>query len=152
MKLLNFQLSQPFISIHLLGLDFTWDLHNAGTFHGLKLNASDNTLVMSWSVEGNPAPKYSECDLVFTGLKLLIISPRDEELPNSEDSCVSGISKVIPGTADKPDSRMRMRREWAASDPFHLLFQFQSGRDIEIDAETVGLVGIEHGSAGQFGQ
>jgi hypothetical protein len=73
------------------------------------------------------------------GLKLLIISARDEDLPYSEDLTISGIPKVIPGSAEKPE--YRVRREWNSGDPFHLLFDFQSQRSIEIDADTVELIG-----------
>jgi hypothetical protein len=149
MKLLNFQPSQASFSVELVGRDFTWDLHNAGTFLGLKLKPNDNTLVMSWSIEGHPSSKYLGCDLVFAGLKLLTISSRDEVFPYSEDACVSAISKVIPGTGEK--AGYRVKREWAASEPFHFLFHFQSGREIEVNAETVKLLGIALGSAGQSG-
>jgi len=149
MRFLNFDLSIPSFSIELIGLDFTWDLHNSGTFLGLNLNAADNTVVMTWKVERRsadkyfglrPESKYSRCKLVFTGLKLMIVSPRDEELPLSEDDCVSGISKVVPEPAEEP--AYRMRQHWNPGVPFHLLFEFQSQRSIEIDAETVELVGV----------
>ena len=35
-----------------------------------------------------------------------------------------------------------MKHHWNADDPFHLFFDFQSQRTIEIDAETVELIGI----------
>ena len=144
MKLMNFELSEPSFSVELLGLNFLWDLHNAGKFLGINVEASDNTAVMRWTVSGHPAAKYSGCNLVFTGLKLIIVSPRDEELPYSEDLCVSGMSKVIPELAEKP--QYRRKREWSPSDPFHLFFEFQSRRSIEIDAETVELIGVARSS------
>jgi len=149
MRFLNFDLSEPSFSIELIGLDFTWDLHNSRIFLGLNMNAADNTSVMRWKFERratvkyfglHPVSKYSGCKLVFTDLKLMMVSRRDEELPLSEDDCVSGISKVIPEPAEEP--AYRMRQHWNPSDPFHLLFQFQSQRSIEIDAETVELVGV----------
>ncbi len=73
------------------------------------------------------------------GSKLLIISARDEDLPYSEDLTISAISKVTPGSAEKPE--YRVKREWNSSDPFHLLFEFQSERSIEVDADTVELIG-----------
>jgi len=74
MKLLNFELSKPAFAIELLGLGFTWDLHNSWRFVGLTINASDNTAVMTWIVDGHPAAMYSGCNLVFRGLKQIIIS------------------------------------------------------------------------------
>jgi hypothetical protein len=70
----------------------------------------------------------------------MIVSPRDQEFPLSEDSCVSGISKVIPDRAEIPEYRVRV--QWDTGDLFHLLIRFQSGRWIEIEAESAELVGI----------
>src|SRR5437773_10266591 len=119
MRFLNFDLSTPSFSIELIGLDFIWDLHNSGTFLGVTVNAADNTAIMRWTIDGSPAykhfdrrpaSKYSGCELVFTGLKLMMVSPRDEELPFSEDHCVSGVSKVVPEPAEEP--AYRTRRQW----------------------------------------
>ena len=140
MKFLNFELSKPSFSIELNGLGYVWDLHNAGQFVGLKIIPTDNTVVMSWRITGHPATQFSGCNLVFIGLKLLIVSSRDEELPSSEDLCLSAISKISPGS-DEPDRRIKA--DWGKSDPFHLLFEFQSGRSIEVNAETVELVSVD---------
>jgi hypothetical protein len=142
MKLLNFELSEPSFAIELLGLDFVWDLHNKGDFVGLTINASDNTAVMTWIVGGHPAAMYSGCNLVFRGLKQVMVSPRDEELPLSEDTCVSGISKVIPDRTESPESRVKL--QWDEGEFFHMFIEFQSRRWIEIDAESAELVGL-HG-------
>src|SRR5438876_9553672 len=115
MKLLNFELSQPSFSIELIGLGFIWDLHNAATFLGTRVNPNDNTAVMSWKVKGQPAIKFRGCRLVFQGLKLMVVSPRDEELPYSEDLCVSGISKLTPDHAE--DAAHRTKHQCNPSDP-----------------------------------
>ena len=140
MKLLNFELSRPSFAIELLGLGFVWDLHNSGEFVGLALNANDNTAVLTWIVGGHPSAMYSGCNLVFWGLKQVTLLPRDEESPLSEDTCVSGISKVIPDRTQIPEYRVKL--EWHADERFHLLIEFQSGRSIEIDAESADLVGL----------
>ena len=140
MKLINFELSKPAFAIELLALGFVWDLHNVGTFLGLELNAAENTAVMRWNVSGHPSAKYSGCDLIFRNLRSVVISQRDAELPLSEDDCISGISKVVPN--DAVEARYRARNEWGAGEPFRLWFQFQSQRTIEIDSETVELVGV----------
>ena len=140
MKLVNFELSEPAFAIELLGLGLVWDLHNAGTFLGLELNAADNTAVLRWNVSGHPSPKYSGCDLIFRNLRSVVISPRDAELPLSEDDRISGISKVVPN--DAGEARYRVRNEWGADEPFRLWFEFQSQGTIEIDSETVEMVGV----------
>ena len=139
MHLSNFDLSSQAFSIELIGLDFIWDLHNVGEFLGLRLQPDDNSAIMSWRISSHPSNKFSGCQLVFKNLRMLIITPRDEGLPRTEDLCVAGISRVIPNGGDKPEHRIRQS---VPDDHFNLLFQFQSGRSIEIDAETVELVGI----------
>jgi hypothetical protein len=74
--------------------------------------------------------------LSYAGLRQLIVSARDEELPLSQDTCVSSIAKVTPGPGPV---EFRVKTQWDADEPFHLWFQFQSARSIEIDAETVEL-------------
>jgi len=140
MKLINFELSQPSFSIELIGLGYVWDLHNAGSFLGVTVDPTDNSAVMKWAITGHHATKYSGCNLVFRGLKMIIVSPRDEELPYSEDTVVSGMSKIIPQASGKLELRTRVK--WHADDPFHLLVEFQSRRSIEINADTVELIGI----------
>jgi hypothetical protein len=140
MKLLDFELSKPSFAIELVGLGFVWDLHNSGDFLGLELRANNNTAIMRWTVGGYSTASYLGCELVFRNLKLIIVSERDPELPLSEDTCISGISKIVPDGGTKPE--YRTRKHWNADDPFHLFFDFQSRRTIEIDAETVELIGI----------
>ena len=139
MKLLNFELGEPCYTIHLVALGFFWDLHNAGEFLGLRLDAANNSVVMEWNVSGHPSEKYSGCRIIFKGLRSIRISPRDAELPLSEDSCVAAISKVI----SESDARLefRVKEQWA-DQPFNLWFEFQSGRSVEINAETAELDGL----------
>lgn len=139
MKLLNFELAAPSFAIELVGLDFVWDLHNAGRFLEISLDPENNTALMKWTVSGHPAAKYAGCSLIFSGLQLLIISARDRDLPLSEDLCISGISKVHPDLHS--EFPLRTKPQWSRGEPFHLLFEFQSRRSIEIDAETVELAG-----------
>lgn len=140
MNLINFDLAQPSYAIELNGLGFVWDLHNSGQFLGLDFNPGKNAIVMKWRVGGHPSTQYSGCNLLFSGLKVMSISRRDEELPQSEDLTVAGISMVTPEMGK--DFAYRVRRHWSPDDPFHLVFEFQSRRSIELDAETVELIGV----------
>jgi len=137
MKLVNFGLSTPSFGIELVGLEVFWDLHNTWSFQGVSLNTKNNTAVMRWMIDGRPSTTLS---LIFTNLKLLSISERADDLPLSEDLCVSSVSKVLP--EPNPEPEFRMKAQWDPNEAFHLLFQFQSGRSIEIDAETVELDGV----------
>jgi len=140
MRLVNFELSKPSFAIELIGLGCTWDLHNSGTFVGAYLYAAENAMVMRWMVTNEPGAHYSGCDLVFKGLKSMIVSRRDPELPLSEDLCLASVSQIEPGFAEKPEHRVR--NQWNVSDVFNLLFEFQSLRTIEVDAELAELVGF----------
>jgi hypothetical protein len=139
MKLLNFELAEPSFAIELIGLDFVWDLHNAGEFLGISLSTENNAGLMKWTVTGHPVAKYSGCSLVFCGLKQLIVSARDQDLPFSEDTCLSSISKVVPEL--NAGSPLRIKPQLNIDEEFHLLFEFQSRRSFEIAAETAELVG-----------
>ena len=66
MKLLNFELVAPSFAIELVGLDFAWNLHNAGKFLSVNVNVENNTALMKWIVGGHPAIKYSGCSLIFS--------------------------------------------------------------------------------------
>ena len=110
MRLLNFELGALPFGIELIGRDFFVDVHNTANFRSIVLDATTNAAVMTWD----------KCSLSFTGLKLLNISARDEELPLTEDSCVSSISKVTPGP-ERLD--FRVKEHWNIDEPFHLWFQ-----------------------------
>src|SRR5450432_1704528 len=90
-----------------------------GEYLGLDFSPSKNAITMRWRVGGHPSPRYSGCNLLFSGLKMMSISPRDEELPKSEDLCVAGISMVTPET--NKDAAYRVRRQWNPDDLFHLV-------------------------------
>ena len=79
--------------------------------------------------------------LYFDNLQFLKISPRDPDMPFTEDACVRHILKVDP-EIQHDDPYMRTRNNWAPDDSFRLVFQFQSGRIIEIESETVELIPI----------
>ena len=77
--------------------------------------------------------------LRFKNLQLLHLGARDKGLPLTEDTCVSDILKVDP-TVEGVDPYMRACRE--PTDSFRLVFQFQSGRVIEIESEAVELAPV----------
>jgi len=132
MKLFNFELASSSFAIELRALDSVWDLHNTWNFVGISLDARENKAIMRWRMVA-PGIAYSGFRLIFTGLKVMIISPRDGELPYSEDTCISGVSKVSLDAST--DAKLRTRPTWNVDDSFNLLFEFQSARVIEIGAE-----------------
>ena len=77
--------------------------------------------------------------LRFKDLQLLHLGVRDGDLPLTEDTCVSDVLKVDP-TIEGVEPYKRTRHDWKPTDSFRLVFQFQSGRVIEIESETVEIV------------
>ncbi len=141
MKLINFDLEHPFSGIALEGLGHYWDLHNFAEFLGFNFGVPNNSLSLEWdasSKEGNPwgdtGNKAKGCKLVFRNLAFLKMSGRNDEMPLSEDLCLSEVSKVIPEMTE-----YRYKQKWVESEKFNLLFEFQSGRTLEIGAESVEL-------------
>jgi hypothetical protein len=100
---------------------------------------------MRWSVPATLNPwgcyenKFAGMELRFENLIFLYVGPRDEEMPMTEDSCVSAVLMVNPAI-EHDELYLRQVREITSS--FRLAFQFQSRRVIEIESEIVKLVPI----------
>jgi len=144
MRLKNFDISGW---VQLQSDNLHWDIHNSADFEGLELLPAYDAVVMKWAVPkranpwGRPGNNSSGMKLYFDNLLFLKISPRDPDMPFTEDSCVAHILKVDPNT-QHDDSFMRTRNNWGPDDSFRLVFQFQSRRTIEIESETVELIPI----------
>jgi hypothetical protein len=142
MRLHNFEVSS---SIEFRSGGLFWDIHNFANFEGLELIRSENAAVMRWSVPVASNPwgchenKFVGMELHFEDLLFLHVGPRDEEIPMTEDSCVSAVL-MVSTTIEHEELYLRQVREITSS--FRLAFQFQSARVIEIESETVKLVPI----------
>jgi hypothetical protein len=142
MRLQNFEISS---SIEFQPGGLFWDVHNFARFDGLDLIRAENAAVMRWSVPPGSSPwgcdenKFTGMELHFKNLLFLFVGLRDEEMPMSEDSCVSAVSMVNPAI-EHDDPCMRQVQKITKS--FRLEFQFQSRRVIEIESEIVELVAI----------
>lgn len=144
MRLKNFEISSE---IELQTGNLFWDIHNFADFEGLELLPAHDAVVMKWTVPkrpnpwGSPENRSSGMNLYFDDLQFLKISPRDPDMPFTEDACVSQILRVDPNIQHN-EPHMRTRNLWPLGDSFRLVFQFQSGRTIEIESETVELIPI----------
>lgn len=142
MKLNNFEITN-LIEFKSGGL--FWDIHNFAYFDGLELLQTENTAVMHWSVpniELNPwgcrENTFIGMELHFKNLLFLNIGPRDDGMPISEDSCVSAIMMTSPLTNSDP----YLPQAQKGADDCRLVFEFQSGRRIEIESEIVELLPV----------
>ena len=144
MKLKNFEIVGE---VELQTDDLYWDIHNFANFEGLELLPAYDAVVMKWTVLKRDNPwgcienKFSGMNLYFDDLQFLKVGPRDSDMPFTEDGCVSHILKVDPNIHDA-EPYMRTNKEWGTNDTFRLVFQFQSGRVIEIESKTVELIPV----------
>jgi hypothetical protein len=139
MKLLNFAIDS---SIELISNGLIWDLHNCGKVDGLDLLVNENSVLMKWTAAypwSGHGSNFSGVNLLFKDLYFLEIGPRDDELPLTEDNCVADLFQVAPEGRDR-DPRLRALYEWTSD--FHLFFQFQGRRTIEIGSRTVELIPV----------
>ena len=134
MKLLNFSfLDEPY-AVEIRAFDCIWDLHNVADFEGFCQNVKDNSLEMKWKINPNYAlQKYpaNSFGILFMGVEFLEVTPRDQELPHTEDDCLASVSRVLIGEP-LPRNPTDIGEKL-----FHLLFEFQSGQKIRIGAESV---------------
>ena len=144
MRLENFEI---YSDIELQSQGLIWELHNFADFIGLELLSAENLALMRWIAPAVSNPwgcvenKFPGMTLRFKNLLFLSVGARDEELPFTEDTCVASVLKVETRN-EGLDAYTRTRRDWNVEDAFRLLFQFQSGRAIEIESETVELVPV----------
>ena len=129
MLLSNFSLVEPVPTIILTSHGVEWDLHSFAEFEGFTYDAAAGTLAMRWHVPtdaenpwGNVANTAVACELAFRAIRSLqVISA--SEAPHPEDTDLADIS-------------------WAESEKPTLVFSFESGRVIEVSAESAELRSI----------
>lgn len=139
MKLLNFSIPDVVGAIALQGMSQYWDLHNCGLFKGFEFNSDQNVLTMTWTFSSDV--KFSSCRLVFRGITFLLFLPSNGVVPLTEDTCVSGIFRVTVQNVLLPSPfQYRVKDTWREGEIFNLVFLLQSGRSIEIGAETTELL------------
>lgn len=145
MRLKNFNLTSPYGCAVIRGCGHDWDLHNFADFQGFFFTPDRDDLVMEWLVvpgEENPwgsrGNAAAGCRLCFSGIRYLRVVGRDTDYPAEESSCLASISKVEPG-----ESEYRGKEKWEPGEPFRLLFQFQDGRQIEVEADSVSLEALK---------
>lgn len=134
MRLLNFTfLNEPY-AVEIHALDCIWDLHNVANFEGLCQDLRSSSVEMRWRINRDfalqdyPAESFG---IRFNGVGYLEITPRDPEMPHSEDECLNSVSRVLVG---EPLPR---NPEAVGDKEFHLLFEFHGGQKVRVGAETV---------------
>jgi hypothetical protein len=143
-KLENFILEGGFTGTTLFGLGRHWDLHSFAETRSVRYEPRTRTLALEWSVPampnpwGSPGNRARGCRLVFEGVVSLRMTDLDPGAPAQDDAVVADVSRVVPGEA-----AYSWIEKGGEPDIFRLLFRFQSGRKIEVDAERARLEPIE---------
>lgn len=146
MILSNFDLDRPARATQLIGLGHHWDLHSFVRFDGFEVRAREAEAILRWRVStdqavdnpwGSPGNLSRGCELHFTGLRALHLTPRDAGADLEEDLALADVSKVTPESGTH-----RHREQWIEGQLFHMRFEFESGRSLEVAAKRATLVGI----------
>ena len=146
MILTNFDLNLPACATELVGLGHRWDLHSFADFEGLEVRLAQDIATLRWQVPtdcpvdnpwGSPGNTSRGCAIVFTGLRALHLTPRHAEADAEGDKALSDVSKVTPELGSH-----RHREHWLPGEHFHLRFEFDSGRSLEVAADRAELVCI----------
>jgi Na+-transporting NADH:ubiquinone oxidoreductase subunit NqrF len=134
MQKLNFKVAD---SISLNVADKKFDLHNDFELLGFNYDLDSRRFIMKWqkSLGDWVAPNLpNQLSLLFDNVAYLSISPRDPEMPYSEDSCLSFLGYLRPEDKTVMDGFLV---EEMAQDDYDIIFIFQSGLAIKVFADTV---------------
>jgi hypothetical protein len=147
-ELRNFTLEKPSHAIAFEGLGHYWDLHAYAELAEVRYYTVENTVELHWRVPemenpwGDENNRAKGCVLRFTEVRFLKILQAEERNTN-EDECVASISQVsIAQPAKSEPAEFRMQREWKPNEDFGLFLELQSGRTIEIHAQSAELIPV----------
>ncbi len=110
----------------------SFDLHNCFDFIGLTYDLLTRTLSLRWlSPSDAPPDQRRVLTVEMRGVFHLSATPRDPELPFSEDPCLHCVG-FLP-----PDAPTMQSGEFEAPPEWHYIFTFMSGFILRVGAETL---------------
>jgi hypothetical protein len=113
----------------------SFDLHNCFDFVGFTYDVAARTACLRWIANEYPTTGQPRSLLVeMRGVSHLSATPRDPEMPFSEDSCLSAVGGV---EASEPTAA-RIYSDVPAG--WHFVFTFMSGFVLRIGADSVSLL------------
>src|SRR5581483_9040881 len=125
MRLINFTFDTS-IEIGIAGRHRYLDLHNCFDWQSITYFCEERRIKMSWirsTGDWVQADLPLSLVLEFRGVSRFAASPRDTELPYTEDSCLASATFSPPEYAADFESKFQGYR----SDSEHITFSFQSG-------------------------
>ena len=134
----NFQ-TDGTICLHHADQDL--DLHNDYNFVGLSYDVGERAVELQWRrstgdwvQDGLPAALRLAC----RGVTHFSATPRDPEMPFTEDDCLSDLSFALPREPD--DAAFSLSPATAGFDgSWHWVFSFMSGFSVRVAAESAHL-------------
>jgi len=147
MTFCNFHLESPSYAIGLEALGFHWDLHAFAELIDLTYTTPANVAQLKWlspAVEnpwGDKRNKHKGCIIRFQNVSTFVVAQRELD-PTDEDDCVASISVVTKPDVIFDSGEFRVIDSSKAGENTGLLFELQSGRTIEIHADSAELIPI----------
>ena len=124
-----------FGEIYLHAASESFDLHNCFDLVALTYEPSSQIARLRWIPNGYGAVPQSRSLVVeFRGVTHFSATPRDSELPFSEDTCLSAVGGVAPSDPTVTGIYSDVPSGW------HHVFTFMSGFALRIGAESVCLL------------
>lgn len=130
----NFQVDD---SIYFQHGGFDLDLHNNYDFVGFTYSVAERLVEMRWHrgtsdwVDTRPPARLL---LRLHGITHFSASPRDPEMPFTEDDCLSGISFLAPEPPEPEGVTSN-----GVNSSWHWVFSFQSGFSLRLAGERAHL-------------
>jgi len=112
----------------------SFDLHNDFAFVGFTYDAATRVVKLRW-ISGEETPEDERRALVveMRGVSHVSSTPRDPELPFTEDSCLHGVGRIPPSAPTLDSAQEDAPADW------HYVFSFMSGFMLRVAAESVSL-------------
>jgi hypothetical protein len=113
----------------------TFDLHNCFNFISVTYDPATQVVRLRWEPDQYASPEQRRSLVVeLRGVTHLSATPRDTELPFSEDTCLAAVGGVRPSEPTLEDISSEVPLGW------HHVFTFMSGLVLRIGAESVCLL------------
>src|SRR5436189_2243548 len=110
----------------------SFDLHNCFDFLGFTYDLLQRIVTLRWiPSEYTPVEQRRALIVEMRGVSHLSSSPRDPDMPFSEDACLSAVGGILP--PDPPLNGVYCD----VGEGCHHIFTFQSGFVLRIGAESV---------------
>jgi hypothetical protein len=112
----------------------SFDLHNEFDFVGFTYDTAGRIVSLRWvSGEGTPADERRALVVEMRGVWHVSSTPRDPEMPFTEDSCLHCVGRIPPSAPTLDSIAEDAPADW------HYVFSFMSGFMLRIGAESVCL-------------